>query len=188
MEEDNDKYEAFCQLFEAHYGELRRYACRITGDEAEADDVVEDTFAELWQNRHRLDFDGNIRNYLYRAVYSNAIQALRRRGVSEVRISLLDSLNESRMEYMMSHPAIGEMESRELREELQRAIASLPEKCRMAFQLSYIHRLRNREIAEMMGVSVRTVEAHIYKALHDLREKLRGSLALILLITTFFAS
>lgn len=188
MEETNDKYDVFCRLFEAHYSELHRYACRITADEAEADDVVEDTFAELWQNRHRLDFDGNIRNYLYRAVYSNAIQALRDRGVSDVRISLLDNINESRMEYMMSHPATGEMESRELREQLQRAIASLPEKCRMAFSLSYIHRLRNREIAEMMGVSVRTVEAHIYKALHDLREKLRGSLALILLITTFFAS
>ena len=78
-----------------------------------------------------------------------------------------------------------DIEREEMRRQIDVAISELPDKCREAFKLSYIHGLRNRDIADAMGVSVRTVDAHIYKALRILREKLRY-LFFLLFINTFF--
>lgn len=72
------------------------------------------------------------------------------------------------------------VENGELRTKIQSAIAELPEKCREVFILSYINGLKNKEIAEAMNVSVRTVDAHVYKALHFLREKLKYLLIFII--------
>ena len=64
------------------------------------------------------------------------------------------------------------IEDRELRRELSEAINELPDKCKMVFKLSYLHDMKNKEIAETMGISLRTVEAHMYKALKFLRKRL----------------
>lgn len=178
----------FQRIFEDYYTELRAYACRLTGNADEAEDVVEDTFVDLWKNRGRLDFSGNIRSYLYRAVYSNAIDLLRSRGVSPMRISLLDHINEVRMEYVSAHNGQTHLEQQELATRLEQAIDSLPEKCRMVFRLSYINGLSNRDIALSMGISVRTVEAHIYKALHELRIKLRNVIWIFIFFVGTFSS
>lgn len=52
------------------------------------------------------------------------------------------------------------------------AIDELPDKCKEVFKLSYLHDMKNKDIADVMGISLRTVEAHMYKALKILREKL----------------
>lgn len=69
---------------------------------------------------------------------------------------------------------ISRIENRELRSELHRAIDELPDKCREVFKLSYLHDMKNKDIADVMGISLRTVEAHMYKALKVLRERLKG--------------
>lgn len=178
----------FQRIFEDYYTELRAYACRLTGNADEAEDVVEDVFVELWKNRGRLDFSGNIRSYLYRAVYSKSIDLLRYRGVSPLRISLLDHVNEARMEYVSAHDGQSHLEQQELAARLEEAINSLPDKCRMVFRLSYINGLSNRDIAMTMGISVRTVEAHIYKALHELRVKLRNVILIFIFFVGTFSS
>ena len=55
---------------------------------------------------------------------------------------------------------------------IRQSINGLPDKCKMVFKLSYLHDMKNKEIAETMGISLRTVEAHMYKALKFLRERL----------------
>ena len=66
----------------------------------------------------------------------------------------------------------------EIRQAIEQAIESLPEKCRQAFTLSYIQDLKNQDIADIMNVSPRTIDAHIYRALRVLREKLKYILPL----------
>lgn len=182
LKQYGDSDNRFQKIFEDYYSELRAYACRIVGNVDDADDVVEDAFVELWRNRMRIDFTGNIRSYLYRAVYTNAIDLLRHHGASDIRISMLDQLNDARMEYVSGYDGQRHIEQQELAGSLTSAINSLPEKCRMAFRLSYINGLSNRDIALTMGLSVRTVEAHIYKALRELRVKLRNVIWLLALI------
>jgi RNA polymerase sigma-70 factor (ECF subfamily) len=60
----------------------------------------------------------------------------------------------------------------DIRDEIKAAIDSLPEKCREVFMLSYIYDLKNKEISEVLGISLSTVENHIYNALKVLRQKL----------------
>ena len=64
------------------------------------------------------------------------------------------------------------IEGQELHNQIETAIQKLPDKCRQAFVMSYLHEMKNKEIADIMGVSVRTVDAHIYKALKHLRNQL----------------
>lgn len=74
------------------------------------------------------------------------------------------------------------MENRELQAEVYKAINELPDKCREIFKLSYLHDLKNKEIAETLDISLRTVEAHMYKALKYLRLRLKYLLLLLFLL------
>ena len=67
---------------------------------------------------------------------------------------------------------IKKIENQELRQEIFGAINELPDKCKEVFKLSYLHDMKNKEIADTLGISFRTVEAHMYKALKFLRERL----------------
>lgn len=71
------------------------------------------------------------------------------------------------------------IENEELRKRLADAINELPDKCKMVFKLSYMHDMKNKQIAEAINISLRTVEAHMYKALKILRDKL-GDIDLLL--------
>ncbi len=178
--------DVFRQVFDRYYNRLIYHALRFVDNEAEAEDVVEDAFCELWRNREAIDFQQNIQSYLYRAVSTRALNVLRHKGVAATRIELMEQINVSRMEYMASQDGVMPIETEELRRELNEAIAGLPDKCREVFKLSYMHGLKNSDIADAMDVSVRTVEAHMYKALRMLREKLRHLLAFLLFFTTFY--
>lgn len=64
---------------------------------------------------------------------------------------------------------IKKIENQELRQEIFGAINELPDKCKEVFKLSYLHDMKNKEIADTLGISLRTVEAHMYKALNFAR-------------------
>ena len=93
----------------------------------------------------------------------------------------MEEINQRRTEFYQpdNNEVIRRIEDRELRKEIHDAINELPDKCKEVFKLSYLHDMKNKEIADTMGVSLRTVEAHMYKALKLLRDKL-GYLNLML--------
>ena len=78
------------------------------------------------------------------------------------------------------------MESNEINKEIFSVIESLPEKCKEVFKLSYLNDMKNKEIAELLNISLRTVEAHMYKALKFLRANLSHLMPVILWIEVFF--
>ncbi len=105
-----------------------------------------------------------------------------------MRIDLVESIDTMRLDHLVTETDQSQkIEQIELRAQIENAINELPEKCREVFKLSYIHGLRNRDIADTMDISVRTVDAHIYKALRILREKL-SSLSLYLILFSLFSS
>lgn len=95
---------------------------------------------------------------------------------------MIEDINELRMSCYISSMGNGEkdMENDDLKKRINQAIGELPDKCREIFVLSYLKDMKNSEIAQMLNVSVRTVEAHIYKALKSLRARL-GVFFLLLL-------
>ena len=78
------------------------------------------------------------------------------------------------------------IENKELRNEIVAAINELPDKCKLIFKLSYLQEMKNKTIAEMMGCSQRTVEAHVYKALKILRNKLDNLYVLLAIFSYHF--
>lgn len=174
-------------VFKLYYVSLVFYASRLVG-ESEAEDVVQQVFVDLWVRRETLRFGDKTKALLYKAVYTRCLNVLSHRKVRNSYDQALAQVNRLRAEYygshLETHPV---MENEELREELDHAIAQLPEKCRQVFTLSYLHGLKNKEIAQLLGLSPRTVENHISKALKILRERLRRFYGLALLFMSISA-
>lgn len=171
MEENFDlTYKA---LFRRYYANLLFYATRIVGED-EAEDVVQDVFVELWRRKETMKVGEQIQAFLYRAVYTRALNVLKHRDIVNSYEAVALEIHKKRIEFYQpdSNDVVKRIEDGELRRKLSEAINELPYKCRMVFRLSYLHDMKNKEIAETMGISLRTVEAHMYKALKLLRDKL----------------
>lgn len=172
-------------VFDQYASRLIIHAQRFVGSRADAEDIVADVYCNLWQRRDEIDFECGIYTYLYKAVASRALNFLRHKNIAELQLETLQTLSQYRLDFMADSNVEHELENAELRQQLQQSIDDLPEKCREVFILSYIHGLKNAEIAQAMNVSVRTVDAHMYKALKALRKSLRPLSILINLITIF---
>ena len=144
-------------LFRRYYPNLMFYATRLVGDE-EAEDVVQDVFVELWKRRDSMVIGDQIQAFLYRAVYTRALNVLKHRSIEDGYCAAVEEINQKRAEFYQP--------------DNNEAINELPDKCKEVFKLSYLHEMKNKEIADVMGVSLRTVEAHMYKALKFLRNRL----------------
>lgn len=160
-------------LFRKYYTNLLFYATRIVGEE-EAEDVVQDVFVELWCRQESMDIGDQIQAFLYRAVYTRALNVLKHREVKDTYEAVMLDIHQKRIEFYQpdSNDVVKRIEDGELRRNLSEAINELPDKCKMVFKLSYLHDMKNKEIAETLGISLRTVEAHMYKALKLLRDRL----------------
>ncbi len=173
----------FRALFRKYYPALLFYATRLVGEE-EAEDVVQDVFVELWKRKDRVTIGEYIQAFLYRAVYNRALNILKHRAVVEGYCAAREEIDQQRMEFYNpdNNDVIRRLENRDLGKEIKEAIDELPDKCREVFKLSYLQEMKNKEIADALGISLRTVEAHIYKALKYLRGRLEHLLLITLLI------
>lgn len=160
-------------LFRRYHANLLFYASRLVG-EVEAEDVVQDVFADLWRRRNEVEMGDDIQAFLYKAVYTRSLNVLKHRAVAGSYEETLLAIGNKRAEYYAQddNEVVKRIEDRELRGVISRAIGELPEKCRVVFKLSYLHDMKNKDIAQLLKVSPRTVEAHIYKALRYLRNRL----------------
>lgn len=183
---ENDLKKMYVSLFEKHYSNLMFYATRFV-DEEEAEDIIQDVFFELWSRRTDVEFGENIKSFLYRSVYTKALNVIKHKTVVDNYNTEEVQLQNSRMEFYQPDNAdvIRRIENMELRKEIYSAINLLPEKCREIFKLSYIYNHSNKEISDILGISLRTVEAHMYKALKFLRERLKHLVPYIVIVFSF---
>lgn len=171
----NDNFDITYQaVFRRYYSSLLFYATRLVGSEEEAEDVVQDVFVELWKRKESIEIGDQIQAFLYRVVYTRALNVLKHRNIEEGYCAAMEEINQKRAEYYQpdNNEVIRRIEDRELRKEIFDAINELPDKCKEVFKLSYLHNMKNKDIAEVLGISLRTVEAHMYKALKHLRGRL----------------
>jgi len=160
--------------FRLYYEGLHRYAFTMLNDNDMARDIVQQVFLTLWEKKDTLSITGSVKAYLYRAVYNNCLNH-RTRGIKHQPLAP-DTAGELpvRPEFLS--------DVRELRSILERAIASLPPKCREVFLKSREEEKSYTEIAGELDISVKTVEAQISKALKILRSALERHEILVCLI------
>ena len=100
MSNNEDFSSRYQQIFNENFQRLIFHALRFVDDRAEAEDIVADVFFELWRNRDTVNLETGIVTYLYRAVSSRTLNVLRRKNVAEVRIELLESINNRRLDML----------------------------------------------------------------------------------------
>ncbi len=175
------------ELFRKYYKILRAYAYRIINDTNTAEDIVQDAYYELWKKNDSLVFDQYIKYYLFKSVYTKALNYLHSKAYL-THEELYQSLD-TKIQQIYIQSQLLEQENdlflKELQEIIQQTVGSMPSQCRKVFLLSRKDELKNKEIAEQLGISVKAVEKHISKALHILRSKLNGIEISLLILFSF---
>ena len=171
---DDEKTDRFRKFFLENFPKVKAFALKLLKSEDDAEDIVQDVFVEIWRRQDSVEFGEQIQAFLYRSIYTKAINLLKHKAVAENYSAAEIEFYQKRTEYYQPDHSevIKRIENRELRSEIRQAIDELPDKCKEVFKLSYLHDMKNKDIADVMGISLRTVEAHMYKALKILREKL----------------
>jgi RNA polymerase sigma-70 factor (family 1) len=173
---DNSKA-AFTQIYDRYQGLLFIYACKITKDESEAEDLVQEVLFYLWDKRSVITFESSLSSYLYSAVRYKFFNLLDRK---KVRVNYAESFqvfidqDSVQADYMVREKQLSGL--------IEKEIALLPEKMREIFLLSRKHHLSHREIADKLGISEKTVKNQVNNALKSLRIKLGLVSFLIFLI------
>jgi RNA polymerase sigma-70 factor (ECF subfamily) len=162
---------AFELLFREHYASLCRFAIRLLGDPSAAEDLVQNVFTAVWANRATWVVERGERAYLFGAVRNAAIN--HRRHLAIVRDSE-QSVMHSRLA-VPSQPAAPDEElmRKDASEQVDRVLASLPERCRIVMELRWRSELSYAEIAEIMGISIKGVENQLARGLERVRNALR---------------
>jgi RNA polymerase sigma-70 factor (ECF subfamily) len=163
---------AFEQLFRAYYRGLAEFATRYLADVAAAEELVQSLFADLWTKRESLDVRSNARSYLFSAVRNRALNQRKRERIERDWEEGEETADVDALQWMPERPD-DELERRETSARLRSAVDALPERCRLVMQLRWRDQLSHKEIAEVMGISVKGVEIQLARGLKSLREKLR---------------
>lgn len=159
------------ELFKTHYLQLCNYAYIFLKDTDESEDVVQGVFYQLWKKKDSTEITTSLKSYLFTAVRNNCLKR-----ISHLKIKNQYKETVLHMDDKGSNNTMDRIVSRELEEEIKRAIENLPEQCRLIFTLSRQSGLKYTEIAEHLEISVKTVENQMGKALKVLREKLKSYL------------
>lgn len=169
----NRDLHSYEKLFRELFKPLCSFSLKYVGDLEEARNLVHEVFITVWEKYDTLPPDTNFRSYFFTAVRNRSLNYLR----DNKKYMGLEHIVEKT--YSESNTSV---EAAELELEIEAAIDSLPEKCRQIFEMNRIEGLKYAEIADKLGLSIKTVEAQMSKALGVLRERLREFLILIVML------
>jgi RNA polymerase sigma-70 factor (ECF subfamily) len=160
---------AFESLYRSYWNPMYNFAFRYVQSADEAEDVVQEVFFRVWNNRAEWNVVGSVQNYLYISVRNAAIGRLRRHA-SVARLHDRVRLDPSQTTKLDPGDS---MEVADNHAEIERALAEMPQKRRAVCALRWIDGLTYSEIAERLGITEKTVENHIGTGLKFMRERLK---------------
>lgn len=166
---------AFKTLYYRYFEALYRFLWRQTTNEELAKDLLQELFSRVWRSREHLDPQQPIKSYLYR-IGHNLVIDHRRQHTHPV--DSLDAHPEIEPSYAADEPF-------DLQDKIQAAIRALPEPIRVVFAMNRFDGVKYADIAKILNISVKTVEARMSKALVMLREKLAPFLACLSLLFNY---
>jgi len=174
--------EAFRHLFNTYYPYLCTYAAGILKNSDNAEEIVQEVFFKIWKDQLKLNIQVSFKSYLFQSVRNACMNYFKFR---KVRISHAETIS-NELEHT-NHPADDETDDHEnLHAQLYAAIDRLPEERKKVFKMVKIEERKYKEVATALGISVKTVENQMGKALQFLRDELKRFIPAILLWLKLF--
>lgn len=164
---ENDE-RAFTELYNRYWKLIFSVAINKLDDEEEAQEVVQEVFADVWKRREEIEIKHSVRSFLAGAARFQIYTIMRRNY--KMKIVGMDSASSLSNEVSLTEAYNAKL----LKEQIESAVQTLPEACRLVFKLSRNEGKKNREIAELLNISEKTVENHMTKALKRLRLSIKS--------------
>jgi RNA polymerase sigma-70 factor (ECF subfamily) len=159
-----DNTAVFIEIYNRYHAQLYNAACKRCSSAEISEEIVQDLFINLWKNRETLKINSSLSGYLFTAVRNLILNQIQKEAV---RKRAYESLVLENADYDNSTEEL--VIANDLNHRLNSNLSSLPDKCRSVFELSRKHHKSNKQIAHELGISEKTVENHITRALKYLR-------------------
>ena len=159
--------EQFETLFRSSYVSLVKYARTLIKDKDTAEEIVQDLFFRLWQDKEKIKIESSLNGYLFRSVHNRCLHHIEHLKVVE------RHSQEMRPEtYESPENPADVLQYKELQAKIARILERLPERCGKIFMMNRFEGLKYSEIAERLSLSIKTVEANMGRALKEFRKAL----------------
>ena len=173
---------AFESLYRLFYPKLSYFSGQYLPDTEMAHSVVQDVFTELWEKRSTLQSDTNIQAWLFTVTKNKSLKQI---GKERSKQRYTDYLKTRQLD--VNYQSLADFDTdnfvfEELQQKVELALAKLSSPVRIVFEKSRFENKKNKEIADELGISIKTVEAHISKALKLLRTELKEYLPLLYIL------
>lgn len=162
---------AFEELYKAHAGKLFSVACRMLGNPADAEDLLQEIFLSAHRKLDGFRGESALGTWLYRLATNHCLDYLRSRAARTNQLT--DTLDDDRGQVDSARGGLAERSITKM--DLERALAQLPEGCRAAFVLHDVQGLEHREVGEALGIAEGTSKSQVHKARLRLRAILSGT-------------
>ncbi len=172
---NGDKH-AFESVFKTYYKILCSYANQIIADSDNSEEIVQEMFFQLWQKKEFLFIETSLKSYLFRAVHNSCLNYIKHNKIKLAYSSSYLHQNEtSGSQYLLD-------ESEELRVLIGKAVEKLPPERKKVFMMIRYEERKYQEVADILGISVKTVENQMGKAMQFLREALKGYIPVFIML------
>jgi len=165
----------FEEIFNTYYARLCNYAYKLLLDHYRAEDAVQQVFSKLWEKRGEYNINTSIQSYLYKATYNMSINEIKR-------TQKFNALENEELVKLSDFDADVANNMNELETAIEKALSIIPEKCRAIFVMSRYEEMKYKDIAQNLGISIKTVENQMGKALKLMRMHLSEFISVVLIL------
>jgi len=180
---------AFTQLFNDYRGRFIHFAYTYVGDEMVAEDIALESLMSYWENRSKLEPDSNIPAYILAIIRNKCLNHLHHQRIRQNAEEYLQMVDEWELNLHISSLEAFDpthVFSEEIERIVDDTLNRLPEQTRLIFMKSRYDNLSHKEISAQLGISTKSVEFHITKALKALRIELKDYFPIFLLFPDLF--
>lgn len=172
---------AYEYIFENYYSSLCAYSKKFVGRNDLAEEIVSETIFKIWRKREKLYISSSLKSYLFRSVCNSSLNFKRNIGNTESLDAMKESGNFFPENLLSDSSDTDSLIIQEIYDKITESIELLPEQQQKVFKMKRFEGKKNKEIAEELGISVKTVEMHTSRALQHLRTNLKEYMPALIL-------
>jgi RNA polymerase sigma-70 factor, ECF subfamily len=167
--------ETFERFYKEYYKSFFLMAHKYLKNSVQSEEIVNDVFLKIWEDGEKITIESSLKSYIYKAIINRSINVLNKNKRELIVQTDLSNITDEGYE-------LRQMEENELKIKLYAAIDQLPDQCKKVFEMSRFEELKQQEIADKLGISIKTVKNHITIALKQLNASLVNYIIILVFI------